>query len=156
MCEEATLWNGMLIQVNGSSRSRTGFTDSPCLTLIQRERWGRRRRRLYRVLDCQVVELALDDGRTRGAHYLRHGLPSWFTPLYDPEADEAIKTAFGDLGIDEQRLPRHEVRLSREATAAKMMAMRAYLTEFDAIDDDFGGVASTADLMRHETYRTVT
>ncbi|BCW84048.1 hypothetical protein DM794_19900 [Paenarthrobacter ureafaciens] len=48
------------------------------------------------------------------------------------------------------------VGLSREATAAKMMAMRAYLTEFDAIDDDFGGVASTADLMRHETYWTVT
>ncbi|WP_087873267.1 PIG-L family deacetylase [Arthrobacter globiformis] len=105
------------------------------------------------------VDLARRGHRVRlyadSPYYLRHGLPSWFTPLHDPEADKAIKTAFGDLGIDEQRLPRHEVRLSKEATAAKMTAMRAYLTEFEAIDDDFGGVASTADLMRHETYWTV-
>jgi LmbE family N-acetylglucosaminyl deacetylase len=85
-------------------------------------------------------------------YYLRHGLPSWFAPAPDPEADRAVTAALEDLGLDEQQLWRQEVRLSEEAMGAKMAAMRAYRTEFEAIDADFGGIASDAGFMRHETY----
>jgi hypothetical protein len=88
-------------------------------------------------------------------YYLKHGLPSWFALLPNPEGDEAVRAALDDLGVDEQRLSRNEVRLSDEAITAKMAAMRAYRTEFEAIDADFGGIASDTDFMRHETYWAV-
>jgi hypothetical protein len=34
------------------------------------------------------------------------------------------------------------------------MAIRAYRTEFEAVDDDFESIASDAKLMRHEAYWT--
>ncbi|WP_181884772.1 PIG-L deacetylase family protein [Arthrobacter sp. RT-1] len=105
------------------------------------------------------VDLARRGQRVRlyadSPYYLRHGLPSWFAPRPNPEADEAVKAALDNLGVDEQQLSRNAVRLSEEAITAKMAAMRAYLTEFEAIDADFGGIASDADHMRYETYWAV-
>jgi hypothetical protein len=85
-------------------------------------------------------------------YYLHHGLPSWLSTQPNAEADLAISAALDDLGVDRQRLVRRAVRLSDESVAAKMAAMRAYLTEMEPVNTYFGGIARDSELMRHETY----
>jgi LmbE family N-acetylglucosaminyl deacetylase len=85
-------------------------------------------------------------------YFLRHGLPSWWTTTPNLEADDAIEAAFAKLGLGSRRIERISTRLSDDAVAAKMATMREYVTEFEPVDADFGGIASDSELMRHETY----
>jgi LmbE family N-acetylglucosaminyl deacetylase len=88
-------------------------------------------------------------------YYLRHGLPSWLGDRPNPKADDQITDALAELRIDAAQVVRSVTVLRRAAVDDKLRALRCYATEFDPIDEDFRGVPSNGELMRHEVHWTL-
>ena len=88
-------------------------------------------------------------------YYLRHGLPSWLGRRPNPKADDQITDALAELRIDAAEAARSVTVLQRAVVDDKLRALRCYITEFDPIDEDFRGVPSDAELMRHEVHWTL-
>ena len=86
-------------------------------------------------------------------YYVRDGLPGWIDG--SGAEDGAVAGAFARLGVSPEGAKRRIVRHDDVAMAAKDRAMRGYRTEFDPVNEDFGGAAADHRLMRHEVYWTL-
>ena len=89
-------------------------------------------------------------------YYLFQGPPSWLSGTPNPEADRWVDRALADLDVRADRLTRHVVHLDEAALAAKLQAMRRYVTEFPSVQADI--LARSGDgleVMGHEAFWTI-
>lgn len=102
------------------------------------------------------VELAREGWAVRlyadSPYYLREGLPSWLAQEPNRPVDEAVHDALSLLSPAFAGLRPHVVDLGMEQAGRKIEAAQRYRTEFRFIDEDFGGIASDPEVMRHEAY----
>ena len=78
-------------------------------------------------------------------YFLRHGLPSW-------AGDGAVGDALRVLSPALPGVRPHMVDLGIEQARRKIDTAMRYRTEFRFIDEDFGGITSDPEVMRHEAY----
>ena len=80
-------------------------------------------------------------------YFLRRGLPSWLGGPADPAADAITAEALDALGGgDGPPLLRQHVTLDAARLARKLGAVRGYLTEYAALEADFGPALDPARL----------
>ena len=102
------------------------------------------------------VELAREGWAVRlyadSPYFLRDGLPSWLGGEPNLPVDEAVDDALRLLSPTYAGLRPQVVDLGLEQAARKIDAAQRYMTEFRFIDEDFEGIASEPEVMRHEAY----
>jgi LmbE family N-acetylglucosaminyl deacetylase len=82
-------------------------------------------------------------------YLFRRGRPSWLGGEPGSHADSDAMTALAALA-DPTALTREIVEFEAAQVSAKVTALRRYETEFDLINDDFGGVLDDMERMRYE------
>jgi hypothetical protein len=83
-------------------------------------------------------------------YYLRHGIPSWAGREENRPADDLADEGLRLLSPALAGLRPTGVDLGIEGARRKIDAATGYRTEFSFIDEDFGGIPSDPELMRHE------
>jgi hypothetical protein len=83
-------------------------------------------------------------------YYLTEGLPSAVSGQPNQAADSLVHQGLDLLRLSEASA--HHVELTDQEFDRKALAMRGYRTEFAAVNEDFGGIAGDAALMRHELW----
>lgn len=87
-------------------------------------------------------------------YFLRRGLPSWLGGEPNPAADEIVDEGLATIAGDGPPLAREVVTLDPPRLARKHDAVRRYLTEYAAIEADFGSALDPAQLAHEVTWAT--
>ena len=96
----------------------------------------------HRTIGEFAVGLALTGCQVRlwadHPYFVRHGLPSWLGGEPNPVADALVADSLATVVGQRLTLTRDIVTLDAESLRRKLAATRRYLTEYDAIQADFG------------------